>query len=252
MSRPPFKPAVLFCDVDGCLTSESSSPFDMKVFGQLIDLFRDSRREGLPRVVLCTGRPQPYVECLLKLFDIREPAICENGAVIYDLDGNRARYSSVVTAEMVTSLRVLRAHVEDCLLPGHPRALLQFGKEAQISVYSEVHDDLLELHRRVEDFVSTNDIAPLDINTSHYYLNISPRGVSKGAAISELLRKMGITRSESAGIGDTEGDLSIRDATAWFACPSNARPAIRNVADYTSPYPEARGVLDILSQLVPL
>lgn len=252
MSQPANKPAVLFCDVDGCLTSEFSVPFEREEMRELVELLRGPRRRELPRIVLCTGRPQPYVECLLKLFDMHEPAICENGAVIYTLDGNWARYSEALTAEMRAALRAVRLHVEDHLLPGHPRALLQFGKEAQISVYSENHDDLLDLGREVEAFVGKNLMTPLDINTSHYYLNISPRGVSKGAAISELLRHMGIARSESAGIGDTEGDLSIREATAWFACPANARPAIKKVADYTSPHPEAKGVMDILNHLVSL
>jgi hypothetical protein len=34
----------------------------------------------------------------------------------------------------------------------------------------------------------------------------------------------------------------------FFACPANARPAIKDVADYVSPHPLLQGVLDILDR----
>ena len=90
----------------------------------------------LPPMTLCTGRPQPYVEALAKILDIRLPLICESGAVIYTLADNHARYAKGVTAEKVAGLRAVRCFVEDEILPKYPGTLLQFGKEVQISVYS--------------------------------------------------------------------------------------------------------------------
>ena len=54
------------------------------------------------------------------------------------------------------------------------------------------------------------------------------------------------------GIGDTLGDMAIRESVGFFACPSNADPALKKVADYVSPLTEVEGVLDILARLLDL
>ena len=43
-----------------------------------------SRADPLvPAVTLCTGRPQPYVECLLQVIHSDTPALCEGGTVMF-------------------------------------------------------------------------------------------------------------------------------------------------------------------------
>lgn len=62
------------------------------------------------------------------------------------------------------------------------------------------------------------------------------------------MSELGLTRDEVAGIGDTEGDLPLRREVSFFACPANATPEVKKVADYVAPHPNIRGVLDILAQ----
>ena len=66
--------------------------------------------------------------------------------------------------------------------------------------------------------------------------------------LQTLFEELGVGKDDVAGIGDTEGDLPLREAVGFFACPANARPAIQAVADYVSPYPMIEGVLDILER----
>ena len=54
--------------------------------------------------------------------------------------------------------------------------------------------------------------------------------------------------TETAGIGDTEGDLPLRENVGFFACPANSQDSVKRVADYVSPYPMLEGVLDILTR----
>ena len=91
----------IVADVDGCLTPEESSAWDLGAFQRLALRVREaSRGEGvIAPMTLCTGRPQPYVEVLMKLLDVRAPAICENGAVLYRLQDNYAWYAPGVTPE---------------------------------------------------------------------------------------------------------------------------------------------------------
>lgn len=238
----------VFCDVDGCLLPEESAPWDLRPVMQLIAWVRRTPEHPLrPQVVLCTGRPQPYVEALMKLLDVRLPAICESGAVLYTLHDNYGRYGPGVTAEDVRKLRQLQLWLETELLPAQPPgdAVLQFGKMAQLSVYSPRHAVLEALAPKVREKAATLELE-LDVHTSVYYLNISLLHASKGAAATALLKEWGATREEAAAIGDTEGDLSLREAAGFFACPANGRPAIRAVADYVAKGSLTEGALEIL------
>jgi HAD superfamily hydrolase (TIGR01484 family) len=240
--------SLIVTDVDGCVTPEDSAPFDLTHLTPLIELIRGSagKTHSLPPVTLCTGRPQPYVEVLAKLLDIRLPIICENGAVLYTLDGNWSRYAAGVTEEKVAGLRAIRAFIERDLLPNHPKARYQFGKEAMLSVYSEAHAELSRMQEAVETFAAREALPPAVINLTHFYLNISMAGVDKGTALLGLMQELGVPREEVVAIGDTVGDMPLRETADFFACPANAQDEIRAVADYVSPYPDARGLVDIL------
>lgn len=240
----------IIADIDGCITPEESVPWDLELFWQFARLSRDASqgRGRIAPITLCTGRPQPYVEVLAKLLDIRAPIICENGAVLYTMHDNRSRYGPGVTNEKIQALRALRAFLETEILPDYPDALYQFGKEAHMSVFSEKPEIFAEIKDRIDRFVEQHGEPNVLIEPSHYYLNISLCGVDKGRALQALCGELNVKKNEIAGIGDTEGDRPLRDTVGFFACPANAKQAIKDVADYVSPHPTIQGVLDILAR----
>ncbi len=241
---------LILADIDGCISPESSRPWEGPLFDKFAQLSRaaSAGASPLPPLTLCTGRPQPYVEVLMKILDIRYPAICEAGAVLYSLEDNCSRFAPEITPEMIQGLHRLREHITAEILPDFPGLVYQFGKEAQMSLFSEDPACFDAVEQRVQAYVATLNGLALTITPSHYYLNIDFKGVTKGAAIKRLLDDLGLQRDEAAGIGDTMGDISIRDAVAFFACPANAVPGIKAVADYVSPYADIRGMLDILER----
>jgi HAD superfamily hydrolase (TIGR01484 family) len=240
----------IISDVDGCLAPEESAAWNLQLFNEMAQICRAASRGDAPQapMTLCTGRPQPYVEVLMKLLDVRAPAICENGAVIYTLHDNIARYGPGVTEEKILGLRAVRAFIESTILPAFPDAVVQFGKEAQISVFSQKPSIFPETHALIDQFVQQRGGPELLISDTHFYQNISLAGVDKGAALRVLMEELGVDSSEVAGIGDTEGDLPLREVVGFFACPANSRDSIKKVADYVSPYETLEGVLDILQR----
>lgn len=243
-------PQWIITDIDGCLSPEESVVWELDRFLELARLSREASagRGAIAPLTLCTGRPQPYVEVLMKLLDVRAPAIAENGAIIYSLAGNRARYGPGVTPEKVTALRRVRAYVQTELLPSIPEAVLQFGKETQVTIFSNRAELFGPLKERIETWLARHGGPDVLINASHFYLNVSLKGVDKGNALREVLAELGVGRDEVAGIGDTVGDLKIRDVVGFFACPANAQEEIKTVADYVSPRPMVEGLLDILTR----
>jgi hydroxymethylpyrimidine pyrophosphatase-like HAD family hydrolase len=241
---------LILSDIDGCISPEESQAWDWDRFSRFVQLVRDASagRSLLAPMTLCTGRPQPYAEALMKVLDIRFPSVCESGAILYSLQDNCSHMAPEITRERVRGLQALRNHIVTEIFPDFPGLVYQCGKEAQMSLYCERPECFPEVGRRVAEFAATIPCLDVIITPSHYYINIDLSGVTKGAGIRRLRDDLGIAREEAAGIGDTLGDLSIRDAVGFFACPSNAVDALKQLADYVSPFRDIEGMLDILER----
>ncbi len=246
-----MKPRLIISDIDGCITGEGSVPVDSKSFRLIQEYCAKSHQqpEDFPPLMLCTGRPQPYVEALMKVLGIEKPGICENGAIIYYLEKNWAKYGPGVTPKKMEGLRKVRSFIEREIIPLHENLFYQVGKEAQLSIFCEDPALLRDVAPNVDRFAEEHCDLKLDIKPSHFYLNISLPGVTKGTAIRAVLSEMGLRKEEVIGIGDTTGDLPIQEEVNWFACPSNSQEGLKKVADYISPYAEAEGFLDILNRV---
>lgn len=238
---------LIVSDVDGCIAPEESAAWDLAPFVRLAERVR-ARQHEVP-FTLCTGRPQPYVEALMKLFDVRVPAICESGAVLYSLTDNRSVYGPGVTEEKLDELLEIRHFVTSDLLKRYPEAVHQFGKEAHLSLFSEDPARIPFLADEIARFASRYADDPVEISASHFYLNVSLRGVTKGSALRRLMADLQVDPKSVATIGDTVGDLPLREESGFFACPANATAETKAHADYVSPHRDAHGVLDILSRI---
>lgn len=238
----------IITDIDGCLSPEESVPWDLDAFWAFARLVRagNAGNGPIPPLTLCTGRPQPYVEVLAKILDIRLPIIAENGAVLYSLHDNWSRFGPGVTPDKIHGLRAIREFIDSAILPRYPGTLYQFGKEAMLSVYSEDGAVFEAITADIARLVRENGLPEPVIGPTPCYLNISMSGVNKGTTVEALIADMPITRAEAAGMGDSMGDLPLREAVGFFACPANAHPDLKAVADYVSPEADVRGMLDIL------
>ncbi len=237
-----MKTKLIIADVDGCIAPEEAVSWDFTQFALLAAGVR-----GLNNLTLCTGRPQPYVELLAKLLDIQLPMICENGALLYSLKDNRTRYGPGVTLRKIQSLHKLRVFIEKQLLPSYPNLIMQFGKDTQVSLFCNELTSFTDIVANIKHYVAINDKPRVCVSNSHYCLNVSLEGVNKGNTLKLLLGELNFGKDDVVGIGDTEGDLPLRDAVGFFACPSNATDVIKDIADYISPYPTTKGMLDILT-----
>ena len=74
----------IITDLDGCVSPEESVPWDLALFFEFARLSRaaSAGESVLAPLTLCTGRPQPYAEVLMKILDIRAPVICETGRAV--------------------------------------------------------------------------------------------------------------------------------------------------------------------------
>src|SRR5205085_2859689 len=107
---------------------------------------------------------------------------------------------------------------------------------------------LMSLLPRFHDKVA-QERWPLRISRTVAWVNFDLQFVSKKTGITRLTQLRGLKKERLVGIGDTMGDIAIRESVGFFACPSNADPDLKRVADYVSAHEEVEGVLDVLSKL---
>lgn len=241
---------VVIADIDGCLVSESSHPFDLEALARVrahnqLALERGDR----PLVTLCSGRPQPFVEALGRLIgNTLIPCVCENGVWTYHPGTNRYEMDPRITPDDLRAVAALSAAARD-LYAAHG-VTEQPGKNASVTLW---HPDTAFLTREVFPGVTAlcqREGWPFRVSMTWHYINCDLAHVNKGTGLDRALRPLGIPRARLAGIGDTAGDRFIAERVGLFACPANAQPAIKEHAHLIASAPEARGVLEILDHLI--
>lgn len=256
-ARPPHSPHsphsgrrfdLVISDIDGCLQPESSGPLELPEIAQIARHNELAASLGdRPLLTLCSGRPQPFAEAMCKALRIYGvPCVCENGVWLYDLASNRYTMDPAILPEHRRAVRDASAWVEQEY--GARGVTEQPGKAASVSLYHPDVEYLRSIAPRIaEEFASRG--WPFRVSMTWFYINCDLTHVSKGTGIERLTAVTGYHKDRLAGIGDTLSDMTIRERVGFFACPANAQDEIKAVADYVSPLPEARGVVDILERL---
>jgi len=235
-------------DIDGCLGPESAAPVDAHALAKIADWNRDAKARGdRPILTVCSGRPQPYAEamCRVTANDVL-PCVCEMGVWIYDPRDNRYLMDPAITPQHKDAvIEMLRWADRDLL----PRGVVyQPGKSASMSLWHPDTPFLMGLKPEIAAKVEREGW-PIRVSSTVAWVNCDLKHVSKGTGLQRMMGMCGLTKDRLVGIGDTLGDLAIRENVTWFACPANAVTELKRVADYVSEKPEIEGVLDILERV---
>lgn len=87
--------------------------------------------------------------------------------------------------------------------------------------------------------------------SSNRYLELNPKGVSKGNALDKVVEMFGVSHDEVLAIGDNGNDISMLKLAGYSAAPSNAIKPVKDLVTYVSDkaFDEA-AVSDILHKLI--
>lgn len=82
-------------------------------------------------------------------------------------------------------------------------------------------------------------------------VEVTAQGVDKGEALLALADQLGIPRSETMAVGDSENDRALLEKAGVSAAMANAMPSIQVLADYVSQADcDADGVAELFEKLV--
>ena len=220
-------------------------------------------------VAIATGRRMAYTVPLLDGVGLRgdTPLITSNGAVIRTLDGrpiDRCHMESRVARGLCGLLRPFGALVFTFDRPGRGELVLEdIGQvEGRIAVWVETNRHAIEVFKPLETALLDGEdpiqgmvtgpitrmreaektlrgspwIESCECVKTEYpsrdvsILDLLPRGVSKGWALAQLAKDLGIERRETMAIGDNWNDVAMFEWAAQAVVMGNAAQELRTLA----------------------
>lgn len=238
----------IVCDIDGCLSPEQPRPAATALLARVSEHNRRAREVGdTPALTLCTGRPLPFAEAMARVVGAFSlPIVCEGGVWLLTMDP----YRWEMDPRIDQGHRDLIREVERWTTGQFEGAFLEAGKSGAVTIFHERGADYLKSVILPAVWTRIHDEGwPLRASMTWTCINVELEFISKSSGIERLLNATGLRPERLAGIGDTMSDMAIRERVAWFACPANADPELKQHADCVSEREEAEGVLDILDRL---
>lgn len=226
-----------FIDIDGCLSAGKFKRFDLPALHDLEVLCKERNLS----VVLCTGRSLSYLEGLYQVVQLGEWAIADHGALLFHMSSDTVVPHPKFTPEARQKLQQLSDFFAQEALT-NARFRVSHGKAGSLSLVAE-DGDALELYPYLEE---NFDYDGFDLHPSGRTVDFTISGIDKWQGAQFFCQHQNLQNKRFAAIGDSHGDLPILRQVEISACPQNAHPDLKALCTYTSPYPYARGVLDIL------
>jgi len=233
----------IFCDIDGCLGPGKHTAFDLEGLAQVRALIKRLAAGGTS-FHLCTGRPQAFAEAMSQVLDVQEPFICENGAMIFTPETDRA--TSMISEAALATVRELYAAL------AAEGFIMEVGNEYSLCAswpgVSEAPQAEIVARREALEA----KYAPFGLNwtNSHTSIDVTPNGVSKQSAVAVMLADMGLGPEQAIAIGDSHNDLKMLGYVGQPMCPANASPEVKALCKTIAQAPQVAGVVELLEGLL--
>jgi Cof subfamily protein (haloacid dehalogenase superfamily) len=264
-------PKLIATDLDGTFLSPDSSVSPENSAAVL------AAQEAGVTVVFATGRPIRWLEVIRGLPGAHPTVIASNGAALYDAAADqmidRITIDTEAALDAVTRIRTVVDDVRFAFESG-----TRFGHEPHYTTWEPsdgsdpdifsgpletiVHEDLVKVLVQSPGLESDELLARVDRvlgdrlsathSSSHGYglVEISARGVDKGAMLARVCARMGIDADDVAAFGDMPNDLSM---LGWVGQPyvvANAHPALLAQGFATVPPNSESGVGQTIRRLL--
>ena len=249
-------------DLNGCVTGPPSLGFYQEGLWRLSQLSKLTLDENWFIMGACSGREMPYVRGILHMIGDQRTyprgwSIYESGLGIFNMVDERWIPNPALTPEIRKAFEeeIIKVRVPK-ILSRHPKDI-RFYKGNEINVALELTNEttltIRELHEETQEELW--DLLKKELVIVHHSTDtedISPPGIDKGGGVIQIEEVTEIPRTQTLGIGDTNGDRPMLELVAFAGCPANASTECKELVrakgrkGYISPYFYAEGVADII------
>lgn len=262
-------PRLVASDIDGTLIRSDGtlSPRTSEVLDRLY-------RRGVP-TVLVTGRPVRWLRQLYDQMAEPLPAVCANGAVVYDPDTDEVLRAAPLDVDLLLDVtKRLREAVPDVALAVEVDEGRSFWHDEAWPVRWEGEHQSVRVLSTPEELVSApavkllarsastepaafyelvsrtlGGVAETTHSSSAALVEISASGVTKAAGLAWLCEREGFTAADVVAFGDMPNDVPMLSWVGHAVAMGNAHPAVVEVADEVTVTNDEDGVAVYLSSL---
>jgi hypothetical protein len=256
-------------DIDGTLIHD-----DGTLSKRTIDVI-----QALPvPLVLVTGRPVRWLRQLYDQMAEPVPAICANGAVVYDPDTDEILRADPLSVDLLLDVsKRLREAIPDVALAVEVEDGRSFWYEEAWPLRWHGEHNTVRVLTTPEELTSVPAVKLLARSATHepgpFYelvsrtlagvaetthssssalVEISATGVTKAAGLAWLCEREGIRASEVIAFGDMPNDIPMLTWAGHSVAMANAHPAVRAVADEVGRTNDEDGVARFLRDVFDL
>lgn len=252
-----MKKRMLFLDLDGTLLNDAKQITEGN--RRALDLALECGHG----VIITTGRPLKSAMDQAHKLGMDRPGcllIAYNGAVVYDWEKQAQTFSRSLPLQTVARIfdmvNARGEHIqtydtwEVLVEPRCDDAAVRrycglIGMD--FKVIGDVHTDLKEEPvkclvinydeqaelLKIQDWIRANMAQEVDCFFScDQYLEVVPKGMSKGEAVKMLCAMMGVDICDAVAVGDAANDLSMIEAAGIGVAMANGTDEVKAIADY--------------------
>ncbi|AMC94196.1 hypothetical protein AOC36_09435 [Erysipelothrix larvae] len=271
-------------DLDGTLVKTSMNVVDEKTIAYL----KQCQKQGM-LVILASGRPLSMMEDLGEILELDLYGgylIGHNGYQVLDYKQNKTyESSSLLPKEVVEDVfNFSKTHLGYLTLITH-KASYNFGSKLvrhvkRLYFYIRLRKTAHGFLREYNDFKSLNEVQEpifkigfasysrralvqlqneMDavfgdsievVRVNSRYIDITPKGITKGQALKTLMDKEGLLPEEVVAFGDAENDVSMFEVVGTAVAMDNALDSVKSKADAITDSNMKNGVLNYLLKAV--
>ncbi|GHJ12376.1 HAD family hydrolase [Micromonospora sp. AKA38] len=248
MGEPP---RLVASDIDGTLLTDDRtlSPRTARVLARIA-------AAGTP-VVLVTGRPIRWLKLVYDQLAAPLPAICANGAVVYDPAADEVLRADPLAPELLAEVaRRLRAEVPGVSFAVEIVDSRQMRHESHYPLRWDADADAIRAVESPEELLAAPAVKLLvrageqdpdvfvrvvagaleglaEATHSSYsgLIEVSAAGVTKAAGLAWYAARLGIDERDVLAFGDMPNDVPMLTWAGRSVAVANAHPAVREIAD---------------------
>lgn len=239
---------MIVADIDGCLSAGTGFPFSQNLLEKLAWANTASKQDPrVPAITICTGRPQPYVECLLQAINGYLPALCESGTVFFEPVSHSILTHPGLGLEEERALEDLRSRVAHEMMSETIKP--EPGKMTHLTMIIQPPDTPEALYdKAVKIAAEFGDMFVVEL--TRICVHFLFRHLHKGSGLLWLAGETGIPVNQMAGIGDAAPDLPFLTQVGYAFAPANASPAVKEACHFVSDRPDAEAMLQLLEKTI--
>lgn len=263
-------------DLDGTLLTD-----DKKITNENIEAIKKAIDSGV-NICIATGRIYKFVDHIKDLLGVSTKVIASNGGIILTEDGNlefrTLSYEEILKLKELVkdydvdiylnteneiisennipneySYKKINKYLDNKhkvnIIENYPFENLALDNKYKIVKAICINKNNLDEVKRVRTILDETEEFEIS-SAEHHYCEINSKGISKGKAVEELVKELGIDIKEVICIGDGGNDIEMLKRAGMAVAMKNGMDEVKAMADYITEDNNNSGVAKAINKLI--